>query len=162
MSLNWVLVRSKPSQEERAYTNIQRVRPGMECYVPKFYDPGLRKVRVMFRPYVFVRIEGGIWRFLENCWGVSKVIGSADTEIPFVVPDRDIEKLRAMEDKMGVIRLQLRRWKEGQRLTIKAGPLKFYCGAYVGDSKQGYSRVELDGSFRKVSTEIPTALLETI
>ena len=144
--LRWIVVRAKPSQEEVAIRNIKRVKPHLKHYLPLFYDPIARAVRIMFRPYIFFEIEGGIWRFMDSCWGVAKIIRAAD-DFPYFVPPREIDKIKSYEDKEGVVQLGLKAWEVGQPVVITAGPLKFMCGKFVRGSQKGYCKVEISGMF---------------
>ena len=151
MDQSWILCRSKPNQQAWAVENVARVRPDYECYLPRWYNPDLRKVVYMFGNYLFVRVIQRQWHCLSGIWGMAYVLTNLDGAC--IVPDRDIERIKKLEDKHGVVRLNLRRLQPGARVMITAGPLKFNYGTFR-DGKKDVCRVELDSFLGKSVTTL--------
>ena len=147
----WILCLSKHNRQEWASENIRRVRPDYEVYLPRYYDPDLRKVVFMFGNYMFVRAVAGQWHCLSGVWGLSCVVLSRVHEEPYVVIDREIDRIKRMEGKNGVIKMDLRRLQPGARVTITAGPLQFRAGWFKSHSRRGFVVVDVDGLLGKSS-----------
>jgi hypothetical protein len=146
---SWILCRSKHNRQEWASENIRRVRPDYEVYLPRYYDPDLRKVVFMFGNYMFVRAVAGQWHCLSGVWGLSCVVLSRVMEEPYIVIDSEINRIKGMEDKNGVVKMALRRLQPGARIIITAGPLQFCAGWFKNHSRRGFVVVEVDGLLGK-------------
>jgi transcription antitermination factor NusG len=110
-------------------------------------------VLYMFGTYMFVRIIDRQWHCLRGIWGMSNVL--TNKEGVQVVPDRDISKIRAMEDRHGVVKIVLRRLQPGAEVQILAGPLQFSFGRFIKHGRRGRVYVSLDMLGKETSIELP-------
>jgi transcriptional antiterminator RfaH len=157
--LHWIVGISKPQREDWAALNIQR--QGFDAYIPKFTEEVVRKQQVttrtccLFPRYVFVRTDGH-WYFLLSTFGMQGVVLKG--EIPAVMPDDEIEKLRERENSMGLITLPPKpepaRFARGQRLKVTYGPMSGLSGICQGDNAKERVRVLLQFLGRKSSALI--------
>ena len=79
-----------------------------------------------------------------------------------VVPDRDIDKIRGMEDKHGVVKLNLRRLQLGAEVRITAGPLQFHMGRFVKHGRRGRVSVLLDLLGKAVPVELDEKIVSPV
>lgn len=78
----WYIVHTKPRQEDRALTNLER--QGYECYLPKMRIERIRRgkamivTEAMFPRYLFIRLDssnqGKSWSPIRSTLGVSKLV----------------------------------------------------------------------------------------
>ena len=147
MDQTWILCRSKPNQQRWAVENIARVRPDYECYLPRWYDPDLRKIAYMFGTYMFVRVIERQWHCLSGIWGLAYVM--TNNEGACAVKDAEIDGIRKLEDRTGVVKIKLKRLEPGAEVRIVAGPLQFTFGRFIKHSRKGFVRVSIDGLLGK-------------
>jgi transcriptional antiterminator RfaH len=164
----WLAVKTKPSQEKWAAQNVQQ--QGCAYYLPLYGQPvqargKVQELRVksLFPSYLFVNTEGRShqWRWLLGTWGISSVMLRGD--IPAIVPDREIEKLRAREGEDGLIILpDCSQLQIGQKVRVRYGPFESRMGVYQGQTAQARQRVLLDFLGGKVMALITADALEAV
>jgi transcription antitermination factor NusG len=140
---SWILCRSKPNQQKWAMENVRRVRPDYECYLPRWYNPDLRRIDYMFGTYMFVRVIARQWHCLQGVWGLASVLIGLEG-LALTVLDSDIEKIKRLENRNGLVQLDLRRLQPGAGVRIVAGPLQFQVGRFARHGARGRVYVVLD------------------
>jgi transcription antitermination factor NusG len=148
---SWVLCRTKPRREEYAAENIER--RGCTAYLPRMYErtPRGPVIKIMFPSYLFVA-AGDQWSFLLSTYGVSAIVMSFGNTGPMPVPERVINYLKSMEGPDGIVPISRSRWKIGQALVIKRGPLQGRPVSFMCNSGARRVAVLLELLGRKVST----------
>ena len=122
MAAFWTVAKTKPNQDQIAIRNLKN--QDFEYYQPKTIERKLIKNRItnsvipLFPSYLFVRVCDR-WAPLNSTNGLSRVLMCGP--IPAVVNDKIIEGLRQREQN-GIIRLPKQRFREGDKVTIQAGP----------------------------------------
>lgn len=121
--MSWLVVMTKPNHEMIAAKNLQQ--QGFCYYLPQIKvrnkPVGPWQIRPVFPRYIFVFLER-TWRSLNGTRGVSYVLG--DESGPYELPDSEIDRLKAREDKHGIIQLESPpEFTPGQKLKIKDGLL---------------------------------------
>ena len=127
MAGGWWVVRVRPNFLVRAVDNM--ARQGCECYVPRAMIRSPRTHRLLVQPlfpgYVLVRHPEGRWMFLLGTFGVLGMImeasGASKDPKPARVPDAEIARLRAREGPDGLVRLEAREFKLGERVHVDHG-----------------------------------------
>lgn len=145
----WIAVKTKTRRERWARDNI--VAQGFECYLPVIEGKD-RKLEALFPRYLFVKYTGP-WHVLLNTYGVSGLVMTGDR--PDVMPDKQIKKLKRLENRDGVIvlpsQVQQRKAepKPGDHVKIQAGALQGKVGIYEGQDSRDRVRVLMDYLGRK-------------
>lgn len=99
---NWTAAATFSKEEQRAAHSIEGL--GFQYYLPfmrvEENDSGLR--RLMFPGYIFIQLRAG-WEQLIHLPGIRKFFLFEEKPIP--VPRKDIDTLKAMEGKDGLIKV---------------------------------------------------------
>jgi transcriptional antiterminator RfaH len=124
----WYVVRTHPSAEGRAFTNL--VRQGYETYLPRYLKKRSHSRRVetvaapLFPCYLFVAVDMATqrWRAISSTFGVAHLVCSGGEPAP--VADDVVGALRGREDEMGFIALPVRaRFVMGEKVQLLEGAL---------------------------------------
>jgi transcription antitermination factor NusG len=156
----WIVAVTQSNRERWALENIERQH--YVHYCPKLLERvkvGRQlyemRARPLFPRHVFVWIEDR-WHSLLSTYGVRGVITFGERLA--VVPERDIERIRAMEDNTGMIVLPSLR--EGQRVVFKRGALAGQSGIYQGQTSSDRCKVLLAYLGRMVPILVENSLIE--
>jgi transcriptional antiterminator RfaH len=155
----WIVATTKSRRERWAAENVSR--QGFKYYLPftaQLEQGKLRPVCV-FPGYLFV-LTNGRWRSLLSTFGVSSLIMQGQQ--PAVVPVREIERLRAREDKDGLISLPKFTLKSGDAVRITGGPLMEKRGIYDCDSSKRRVQILLDFMGRRTSVLVGEEFVEAL
>lgn len=140
----WILARTKPAREQLAARNIRR--QNHEYYLAQFFDKRRCLRRSLFPSYIFVLIFDREYGFLNNTFGISRVMSCGDD--PAVVNPAVIEELRSRENKNGIIQLPeqaqdevMANLKPGDSVRVTEGPFVGFNALYQGMSS--HSRVKI-------------------
>ena len=156
----WGVVRSLPKREAFAAERL-RMDHGFEVFLPLVQTK--RASQPLFRGYFFVRIVDR-WRAINTTFGVLCLVRTGDC--PARCPDREIDRLKAMIDGRGFVRLPdgpgapvKRKIAIGAKVKITGGPFGGMSGLYAGQSTRERELVLLNllGSQRPVA--IPAGLV---
>ncbi len=158
--LRWIVAITKPSREEWAVENIDRQH--FEYYLPKVAERiktsrrlGEFRTRPLFPRHVFVHADER-WHVLLSTFGIRSVITFG--EALAVVPERDIQRIRMMEDEKGLVVLP--KLHEGQEVTFRRGPFSGKMGIYQGQSSQDRCKVLLAYLGRVIPVLVDNNILE--
>lgn len=153
MGAGWFVVRTQTNRERWACENMEY--QGAEVYNPLTVvrparGRGLVRVQCLFPGYVFARTLVGQWRFLLGTYGVRGLL-TVGNGSPALMPDREIAKLRAREDKEGMVVLPaMPRLRVGDRVTVRSGALAGQSGVYAGMGAQQRCKVLVEVMGRRV------------
>ena len=104
MNDNWLVIATKPCQENRAELNLRR-QPEIisEVYLPRVKIFG--KIKALFPSYIFVKVANGNHntRVISNRYGVRTVIRIGENLA--TVANDHIDEIREREASDGIIRL---------------------------------------------------------
>lgn len=166
----WIVARTQHSREVWAAENIMRQKA--EPYLPRVAERVQRgafvelRSKYLFPSYIFVKYVAGQWRFLLGTYGINSVVMGTGN-LPALVADAEVAKLRKCEDPAGLIHLpnwlpvspDPERFREGDGVLITAGPYKGYKGLHSGQSAKDREKILLEYLGRKTSVLIdPEAL----
>jgi transcription antitermination factor NusG len=121
----WGVVRSQPKREKFAAERL-REDHGYEVFLPLVQTK--RASQPLFSGYFFVRIIDH-WLVINRTFGVLCLVRTGD--IPARCPDAEVEKLRALIDAHGFIRLPDRP-TPAQRVFEKGAAVKIVGGPFQG------------------------------
>jgi transcriptional antiterminator RfaH len=122
---HWYTLYTKPHKEHHVRTFLES--KGLETYRPtvQVKKNGKRKTEPFFSCYLFVRLEpaGG---FSSVRWtpGLRRIVGFGGE--PAVVPDDAISLIQRRVAWMGELDYSARRFKAGDQVVMKGGPLKYF------------------------------------
>ncbi len=120
---DWYIVYTKPRNEDVVSKKFLDI--GLEVINPKFNERKCVRGRLqdveshLFPCYIFLKFDlFKNYRLVKYTRGVKRVVGS---EMPTVVPEEIIDSiLDRMEN--GLVRINARRFDEGEEVLIKGGP----------------------------------------
>ncbi|MFZ0601222.1 MAG: transcription termination/antitermination NusG family protein [Roseiarcus sp.] len=149
----WSVVRSLPQRERFAAEQLGL--RGYETFLPLV--PTKRASAPLFAGYFFIRIIEQ-WRVVNRTLGVLCLVRVGDC--PARCPDNEIERLKALIDGHGFVRLPdrsaapvKRKIAIGSRVRITGGPFDRMSGLYAGQSTRERELVLLNvlGSQRPIA-----------
>jgi transcriptional antiterminator RfaH len=121
----WYALYTKPSKEHHVRTFLES--KGFETYLPtvQVKKNGKRKTQPFFSCYLFVRLDPAAG-FSSVCWtpGLRRIVSFGDQ--PAAVPDGVISLIQRRVAEMGELDYSACRFKSGDQVVIKGGPLKYF------------------------------------
>lgn len=156
----WIVCQSKPSQEKRAAHNARA--QGCEAYSPYAFDPIANRHCPLFRSYLFVKTSTERWGFLNNTFGVSRVLTFGDRVA--TVSQQIIDVLRGSENEEGIIQLPKpgHDWKKGDQLRIKYGAFVGFVASFQGMDAHQRVRVLLSILNRETKLTLDRAMVDKV
>jgi transcriptional antiterminator RfaH len=153
-NLRWYVVQSQPNAENKAAAHL--LRQGFTTYLPRYLKRRRHARRVdivpapLFPRYFFVAIDINVqrWRSVYSTIGVTQLICNGD--VPAAVPDEVVTTLKAREDAVGLIRLEPRPFRLGEKIRILEGVFADCLGLYDGMTDRDRVTILLDLLGRKV------------
>lgn len=161
--VNWYLVYTKPKNED--IVSQKFVDAGFQVLNPKLKERKVyrRKLQDIISPlfpcYIFVRFDGSDdYRLVKYTRGVKSIIGT--TGEPSIVPEEIINSiLTRMAD--GVVLLEPKEFKPGDKVIIKAGPFEGFNAIFEREMK-GTDRVGILLGSINARTTLDRALIDKI
>ena len=123
--MHWYAISTKPHQEKQAELHIKQC--GIECFLPLLKESKIirrtRKtvIEPLFPGYLFARFDlDKHYRAVSYATGVRKIVGFGSGPI-----ELDATMIDAIKQRLnnGYVTLPLERFKMGQIVHIKGGPL---------------------------------------
>lgn len=154
---------TKPKKEELVSFYLQR--ENIITFFPRIRERTQRGGRIvsvlnpLFPRYLFVKVDLTLHIFNKIRWmnGVKQILGNGDSPTP--INDEIIEFLREQTSNEGIIR-QYVRFKEGDKVRIKYGPLKDLIGIIKNpSSKGGRIKVLMDVIRKSAEIEVDEFML---
>jgi len=144
----WYLVYTKPHGEDLARVNLER--QGYEIYLPRVRQRRRRLGRVhyciepLFPRYLFIHLDTVTdnWMPIRSTFGVTRLICFGMD--PAMVPDELVAALRARENADGLQLLPTDRFKRGEKVRVKDGPMMGFEGIFLARSSRDRVLVLLD------------------
>jgi transcriptional antiterminator RfaH len=129
--VNWYAIYTKPGAEDSATRLLSNA--GIETFNPKIrIRKYVRKkytevIEQLFPCYIFASFDPGTHsHMIRYTRGVRYVIGK---EHPLVVPAAMIEAIRGRMEG-GVVKPETEKFERGDKVLIKEGPFKDFCGIF--------------------------------
>lgn len=147
----WTVVETSQVSSRDA---VKSLKDHYRTYSPLYRDirrDGVRRVRVLFPNYLFVRVSRESWRALKSYRGVVRTFDGRARQGVTEVPKVFIETLQNCEDELGYVvekklanyREMLERLIEGSRVRGLYGLLEGIRGTFVGYDDDGFAKVSL-------------------
>lgn len=157
MSTGWVVAQTKPQRELYAAENLARQE--YEHYLPRVlvYHTDRAYAVPLFPSYIFVHIKDR-WLSLLSTYGITRLIMSGPT--PAIIPQHEIDKLRAREEQGFVNLNKIERFRPGQVVHIKKGLYAGMEAIYDAPSPRERAQVLMDYLGRKTKVLIGEEMLE--
>lgn len=142
---HWSAAVTSYKQEEVALSSL--CERDFSCYLPRYQSRGFVKGRLveqvlpLFSGYIFFEVDEA-WREVSHLDGVSHLILD-DNEAPVPLRTRDVEKIKSREGPDGLIlldgfeyqdRSKRRRFRKGEKVEVKTGPLMGLVGLFEAAS----------------------------
>lgn len=153
--MSWYVVQTQPNAERKAVFNLNR--QGYRTYLPQYLRRRRHARRVelvkspLFPRYLFVAVDlsSQRWRSIQSTIGVSRLVCNGD--VPACLPSEVIGQLRAREDQMGLVQLDLEpRFSRGDKVRVLDGAFHDIVGLFDGLVDHERVAVLLDLLGRKV------------
>lgn len=125
---DWYVVRVKTNQERRAKRYLERA--GHRVFMPWLCDEDSVIEKPLFPGYIFVL--GPAWYHIKSTPGCLAPLMMGES--PGCVPLREMDALRGIVDKEGVIVLKRERFVKGQAVRARKGPFQELWGVYIGET----------------------------
>ncbi|KZL06384.1 transcription termination/antitermination NusG family protein [Pseudovibrio sp. Ad26] len=166
-SLEWVVVRTNPNCEDRAFEGINAV--GLTAYLPMMAECRRSKTRkkqfavscLMFPRYLFVGLDvnaGHTCDLVRKCDGVEKILSATLEGAPHRVPMREMLRIvdTACEAEVGRKLVKGQLFSIGDKVMLVAGVGAQLIGE-VRSFRQGGElvRVELEAFGRVMNATVP-------
>lgn len=150
VSKYWTAAATKFCEEQRAAHHIER--QGFQFYLPQVAvrRKTTERREYLFPGYIFVMVKDG-WERLVNTRGIRKLFFCDG--VPTRMSDRDIETLRAKEDRRGLIVLQ-KPAAVGDTVVVVHGAFKDSLGVVEQLTARDRCRVLLSMMNRSLAVEI--------
>ncbi|MEE9609985.1 MAG: transcription termination/antitermination NusG family protein [Desulfatiglandales bacterium] len=128
----WYVVQTKPKKESRVEFYLGN--DGIESFLPLYqnytyrFGRNIKMITPLFPGYIFVRFDLEPQHYSVR-WtrGVTRILGMGLEPIP--VDDLVIEIIKSRVDNANVVK-QGKAFRRGDRVRIKAGPLKDLLGIF--------------------------------
>jgi transcriptional antiterminator RfaH len=159
----WYAIYTKPKKEDSVAFQLQNI--GIEVLNPKLKlkkyknNRFLDVIETLFPCYLFAHFEKDKYSHLITYTrGVRYIVGKNS---PVLVHDEVIDSIKEGMEEDNIIVIKPQQFKEGDKVSIKEGPLKEFCGIFEREirgpervmillSTLNY-RIELDGCFLAVA-----------
>lgn len=155
----WYVVRTKARKEDFAVQQLEQ--RGVGVFLPRIVEYGRDQIAPLFPGYLFVHIAL-VEQYYRVVWtpGVRSFI--AFGAVPTPVHDGVIKLIAASAGEGGVIR-PLARFKPGDRVQIRSGPLAGLVAVIEQPcSERGRVKILLDFLRQGASVELPVALVDRV
>ncbi len=142
----WYVVQTKPGNEDRVQTNLQRQE--IENFLPRLgtyqYRKGtmVQRIKPLFPNYLFAKFHLEL-QYYKVKWtrGVNRVLGNGSGPIP--ISGQVVSTIKEKVGENNLIRLE-DEWKEGDIIQVTSGPFKDLMGIFQKKmSSQGRVRILL-------------------
>lgn len=131
--INWFAIQTKPSRENAARMNIQRL--GLEVLLPQIKTQkivwGLPQdsIKPLFPSYLFARFcPANHLHSIQYARGVRQVVWGGSLPLP--IDEEIIQVIKLEVGENGFVDLQPRTLRPGDRVVIKEGPLQGLKGLF--------------------------------
>ncbi len=163
---NWYVIHTRPRQEQRALSNLQR--QGYQCYLPMIAIEKLTRkclgviAEPLFPRYLFINLDasryGQNWSPIRSTWGVSGLVcfGSEPAKINSDL----IDLLRQQEQ--GLSQEPQRLFAKGETLLVAEGPFAGLQAIYQMASGENRAMVFIELMGKSAQMQIAPVNLRKI
>ncbi len=162
---NWYVVQTKPKKENQV--EFYLTNDGIEAFLPLYqnysfrFGRNIQQITPLFPGYIFARFDLDQHHYAVR-WtrGVARILGTGLEPVP--MDDLVIEIIKNRVDKDNVVK-QGKAFRRGDRVRIKAGPLKDLLGIFeqkISDS--GRVKILLTLIGYQASVELHESQLEKL
>jgi len=163
-SVGWVVVYTKPNQEDLAVRNIRR--QGYEAYCPTIRRnrKHARKVEIVRRPlfpsYIFAKLlaEKPQWRPLISTQGVRNVV-HFNSRLGFI-PESLVNQLRSYEEADLLEKMGAPVFEPGAQVKVVEGPFRSFMAKVLSVDERGRIWLLLDCMGQAVRAQFDAWSLE--
>jgi len=163
---SWYLIHSKPRQEYVARENLQR--QGYGIYLPvttvrrRKGGKIVNEVGPMFPRYLFIQLSEKTddWGPIRSTLGVSNLVRFG--QIPSMVPNQLILKLKLREDERGVCVIPEKTYIKGDRVKIAEGPFEGYEAIFQSKNARNRASLLLTVIQNNINIELDQRVIESI
>ena len=159
--MEWYVVHTKVNKEFVSEKNLQR--QGVRTYLPKYKKivSHARKKNIVTKPlfprYMFIKFNLNThnWSFINNTFGVSKIITMNDT--PVKISEKFISNIKSNEDIEGLVNtIALSSKNIGEEVEILDGIFKGYIGVFQGLTKDNRANILLNLLGKEIALSMRT------
>ena len=152
----WILVYTKPKQEDRANDNLKN--QGFKTFLPLISSSNrnLKSLKPVFPRYIFVQLDlkSENWNLIKSTFGVSGIVmfGDEFTPIPYDI----IKSLKSKLDAKGIYEEKVLDidYEKGDKLTIKEGKFAGIDAIFLSKKSKDRVRLLLNLLNTKIVSEI--------
>jgi len=154
----WILVYTKPKQEQRATDNLNN--QGFKTFLPLISSSNrgekLKILKPVFPRYIFVQVDlkSENWNSIKSSYGVSGIVMFGDEFTP--ISYEIIQSLKSKLDAKDVYEQKVLDidFKEGDKLTIKEGKFAGIDAIFLSKKSKDRVRLLLNLLNTKIVSEI--------
>ena len=120
----WYALYTKPHKENHVSSFLKS--RGLETYLPTIQvrKNGKKKTEPFFSCYLFVRLASEVVSSVRWTPGLRRIVSFGGE--PVAIPDDALSLIRRRVAKMGELGYAACRFKSGEQVVIKDGPLKYF------------------------------------
>ena len=159
--LNWYALYTKPHKEQHVHSLLEE--RGFETYLPTIQvrKSGKKKTEPFFSCYLFVRLASDASSSVRWTPGLRRIVSFG--EAPAAIPDEAISLIQRRVADMGELDYAACRFKAGEQVVIKDGPLKYLEAVFDRAlSNRDRAMILVDMLGRLTRCEVDVSYLEKI
>jgi len=152
---HWYALYTKPHKEHHVRSLLEN--RGFETYLPiiQVKKNGNKKTVPFFSCYLFVRLVSEAVSSVRWTPGLRHILSFG--EAPATVPDDAISLIRSRVAKMGELGYATCRFKSGEQVVIKGGPLKYFEAVFdraLSNRDRAMILVEMLGQWTRCEVDV--------
>ncbi|WP_374948781.1 UpxY family transcription antiterminator [Mucilaginibacter sp.] len=162
--LKWYPVYTNPRAEKKAFEALQR--KGIEAYLPlqrtlkQWSDRKKWVEEPLIKSYLFVRIAAHAQTDVLMTKGVARFIYFSGSIAS--MPDRQVDDLKLLLSNATDLIVTEENLRQGEKITIKAGPLKGLTGEVIDYRSQKQLLLRLEALGCSIIVNVAAALIERL
>jgi transcriptional antiterminator RfaH len=159
--LKWYPVYTHPRAEKKAYTTL--INKGIEAYLPlqkrlkQWSDRKKWVEEPLIKSYIFVRIADNAQAEVLMTKGVARFIYFSGSVA--AMPDKQIEELKLLLASSLELEVTEENLQPGEKVKIKAGPLKGLTGEMIAYRSQKQLLLRLESLGCSIIVNVQAALI---
>jgi len=152
---NWYALYTKPHKEHHVRSLLEN--RGFETYLPiiQVRVNGKKKTVPFFSCYLFVRLASDATSSVRWTPGLRRILSFG--EAPAAVPDDAISLIQRRVAKMGDLGYAVCRFKSGEQVVIRGGPLKCFEAVFdraLSNRDRAMILVEMLGQWTRCEVDV--------
>ena len=151
----WYALYTKPHKENHVSSFLKS--RGLETYLPTIQvrKNGKKKTEPFFSCYLFVRLAPDTATWVRWTPGLRRIVSFGGE--PMAVPDDALSLIRRRVAKMGELDYSACRFKSGEQVVIKGGPLKYFEAVFdrsLSNRDRAMVLVEMLGRWTRCEVDV--------